>query len=69
MNSGTGFNVELSGQENVYHNAMVSGVDREIMDDRIKQIIDFAELGEFIERPIKTYSSGMKARLAFDSQY
>lgn len=62
---GTGFNMELSGRENVYYNAMISGVEHEIMDSRIQQIIDFAELGDFIEQPIKTYSSGMKARLAF----
>lgn len=62
---GAGFNPEMTGLENIYLNNSINGLTKEQTDKRIKDIVDFAELGEFIHQPIKTYSSGMKARLAF----
>lgn len=62
---GTGFNPELSGEENIYFNAMLLGMTKEQIDQKKKQIIDFSELGNFIYEPLKTYSSGMMMRLAF----
>lgn len=62
---GSGFNPEFTGRENVYMNAAVLGLKREEIDSRIEQIVDFADIGGFIEQPVKTYSSGMLVRLAF----
>jgi lipopolysaccharide transport system ATP-binding protein len=62
---GSGFNPELSGMENLYLNATIAGFDAAAFERRIAQIVDFADIGEFIHQPLKTYSSGMKARLAF----
>jgi lipopolysaccharide transport system ATP-binding protein len=62
---GAGFNGEFTGRENVYMNGAILGFSREEMDARFEQIADFAGIGEFIERPVKTYSSGMFVRLAF----
>ncbi|MCZ6799291.1 MAG: ABC transporter ATP-binding protein [Nitrospirae bacterium] len=62
---GAGFNPEFSGRENVYLNAAVLGLSREEVDDRFDGIAAFADIGEFIDRPAKTYSSGMLVRLAF----
>ncbi|MCX8069820.1 MAG: ABC transporter ATP-binding protein [Thermodesulfovibrionales bacterium] len=62
---GAGFNPDLSGQENIYLNAYLMGIKREEINQRKQDIIDFAEIGEFINQPIKTYSSGMQVRLAF----
>ncbi len=62
---GAGFNPEYTGIENVYLNGTMMGYTREEMDQRIPRIIDFADIGEFINQPVKTYSSGMFARLAF----
>lgn len=56
---------EATGRENIYLDAAVHGVDREAIDSRMDEIVAFAELGDFIDRPVRTYSSGMKARLAF----
>jgi len=62
---GAGFNPELTGMENIYLHGSLNGYSKEQMQDKIDKIISFAEIGEFIDQAIKTYSSGMKARLAF----
>lgn len=62
---GAGFSPEFSGRDNVYTNAAVLGLSRQETDDRYEDIVAFAGLGDFIERPVKTYSSGMFVRLAF----
>ncbi len=62
---GSGFNPEYTGRENVYLNASVLGFTREKTEARLADIIGFADIGEFIDRPVKTYSSGMTMRLAF----
>ena len=62
---GAGFNMEYSGRENIYLNGTMMGYTKEEMDKRIDGIIEFADIGEFIEQPVKIYSSGMFARLAF----
>ncbi|TKI69925.1 ABC transporter ATP-binding protein [Sulfurimonas crateris] len=62
---GAGFNPEMTGLENVYLNTSINGMSKKETDSKIKEIVEFAELGEFINQPVKTYSSGMKARLAF----
>jgi len=62
---GSGFNPEFTGRENVYMNAAVLGLSKEEIDARFDDIIAFADIGEFIEQPVKTYSSGMTLRLAF----
>ena len=62
---GTGFNYELTGKENVYLNGSILGLkDREI-DERYKKIVEFAEIPDFMDTPVKRYSSGMRVRLAF----
>lgn len=62
---GLGFEGELSGRENIYFNGALLGRSRVEMQERVDEIVDFSELGDFIEQPIRTYSSGMVARLAF----
>ncbi len=62
---GSGFNPEFTGRENVYLNAAVLGLTRSEIEARFDAITAFAEIGEFIEQPVKTYSSGMMVRLAF----
>jgi len=62
---GSGFNPEFTGRENVYMNAAVLGLRKDEIDSRFKDIIDFADIGDFIEQPVKIYSSGMMIRLAF----
>ena len=62
---GSGFNPEFTGRENVYMNASVLGLSSEEIDSRFDDIVTFADIGEFIEQPVKTYSSGMFVRLAF----
>lgn len=62
---GTGFNQEYSGMENIYLNGRMMGYTKKEMETRVPKIIDFADIGEFINQPVKTYSSGMFARLAF----
>lgn len=65
---GSGFNPEFTGRENVYLNASLLGMPREETDARFGEIEAFAEIGAFIDQPIKTYSSGMLVRLAFSVQ-
>ena len=62
---GAGFNPEFTGRDNVYLNGAILGFSRKEMDIRFREIAAFAEIGEFIDRPVKTYSSGMMVRLAF----
>lgn len=62
---GAGFNPEYSGLENIYLNGTIMGISREEMQKRVEHIIDFSGIGDFIYQPVKTYSSGMFARLAF----
>jgi lipopolysaccharide transport system ATP-binding protein len=62
---GSGFNPEFTGRDNVYMNASVLGLSNEEIDERFQDIATFADIGEFIEQPVKTYSSGMLVRLAF----
>lgn len=62
---GAGFDYDLTARENVYLNGAVLGYQREFMDKHFKEIIDFAELWDFVDVPLKNYSSGMKARLGF----
>lgn len=62
---GAGFHPDLSGRKNIYMNAAIFGLTKKEIDDRLDDIIRFSELEEFIENPIRTYSSGMYMRLAF----
>ncbi|WHY19025.1 ABC transporter ATP-binding protein [Paenibacillus sp. G2S3] len=62
---GTGFNPEYTGIENIYLNSTMMGFSKEAIDDKVQDIVKFADIGEFINQPVKTYSSGMFARLAF----
>lgn len=62
---GAGFNPELTGIENIYFNGAIMGYSKEEMDSKIKDILDFADIGDFVNQPVKSYSSGMFARLAF----
>ena len=62
---GSGFNPEFTGRENVYLNAAVLGLSKAEIDERFDDIATFADIGQFIEQPVKTYSSGMYIRLAF----
>ena len=62
---GSGFNPEFTGRENVYMNGAILGMPAEVMKERLEDILAFAEIGEFIDQPVKTYSSGMYVRLAF----
>ena len=62
---GAGFHPDFTGRENIYFNASIFGLTAAEIDSRIQDIIDFSELGEFIEAPVRTYSSGMYMRLAF----
>ena len=65
---GSGFNPEFTGRENVYMNAAVLGLHQDEIDARFDDIAAFADIGDFIEQPVKTYSSGMLVRLAFAVQ-
>ena len=62
---GAGFNMEYSGIENIYLNGTMIGFTREEIDAKMQDILDFADIGEFVYQPVKTYSSGMFVRLAF----
>lgn len=62
---GAGFHPDMSGRENIYINASIFGLTKKEIDNKLRQIIDFSELWDFIDNPIRTYSSGMYMRLAF----
>ena len=62
---GAGFNPEYSGLENVYLNGTMIGFSKQEIDEKLQEILDFADIGDFIHQPVKTYSSGMFVRLAF----
>ena len=62
---GAGFHQDFTGRENMYFNAAIFGLTKQEIDKRIDTIISFSELGEFIDNPVRTYSSGMYMRLAF----
>lgn len=62
---GTAFNMELTGEENIYQHGQVMGMTKEEVEAKKQEIIDFADIGEHLYQPVKTYSSGMFARLAF----
>ena len=62
---GAGFNMEYTGIENIYLNGTMIGFSREEIDAKMQDILDFADIGDFVHQPVKTYSSGMFVRLAF----
>lgn len=62
---GSGFNPEFTGRENVYLNATILGLTRKQIDERMEDILAFADIGEFVDEPVRSYSSGMAVRLAF----
>lgn len=65
LSIGVGFQNSLSGRENIYLSGMLLGFSREKIEEKIEEIIEFSELGKFIDRPVKSYSSGMYSKLAF----
>lgn len=62
---GSGFDMDLTGQENIFLNGAILGYDEKFLKEKYDEIVEFSELGQFIEAPIRNYSSGMLARLAF----
>lgn len=62
---GAGFNMDYTGIENIYMNGTMMGYTKKEMDDKLQEILDFADIGDFVYQPVKTYSSGMFVRLAF----
>lgn len=62
---GAGFNGDLSGRENIFLNGYLLGFSQDYINEHMQEIIEFSELGDFIDVPLKNYSSGMKARLGF----
>ena len=62
---GVGFQTQLSGRENIYLSGLLLGFSKQEVDAQIQEIIDFSELGKFIEKPVRTYSSGMQSKLGF----
>ena len=65
---GSGFNPDFTGRENVHVSGAIMGLDRKELEERFGEIVSFAEIGDFVDRPVKTYSSGMLMRLAFAVQ-
>lgn len=65
LSIGVGFQNSLTGRENIYLSGMLLGFSREFIDEKIDEIIEFSELEKFIDRPVKSYSSGMYSKLAF----
>jgi ABC-type polysaccharide/polyol phosphate transport system ATPase subunit len=65
LSFGVGFNANLSGRENIYLNGSILGLSRRKINERLDQIVEFSELGDFIDAPVRTYSAGMKGRLGF----
>lgn len=62
---GAGFDLELTGRENIYLNGAILGYSKEYLESKYEEIVEFSEIKEFIDMPIRSYSSGMMARLAF----
>ena len=62
---GAGFDMELTGKENIYLNGAVLGYSKKFIDEQYEEIVDFSEIGDFINMPLKNYSSGMVSRIAF----
>lgn len=62
---GAGFHPDLTGRENIYLNAAIMGIPREVIEEKFEEIVDFSGLGHFIETPLRFYSSGMAVRLGF----
>ena len=62
---GSGFDMDLNGRENIFLNGAILGYSKSFLQDKYDEIVEFSELGEFIEVPIRNYSSGMMMRLAF----
>lgn len=65
LSFGVGFNPNLSGRENIYLNGSILGLSRRAIDERFDDIVEFSELGQFIDAPVRTYSAGMRSRLGF----
>ena len=65
LSIGVGFQKQLTGYENIYLSGMLLGYTKEQIDEKVDDIIEFSELGEFIDRPVRSYSSGMYSKLAF----
>ena len=65
LSIGVGFKNALTGRENIYLSGMLLGFSRDFIDEKLEEIIEFSELGDFIDRPVKSYSSGMYSKLAF----
>lgn len=65
LSLGAGFQPELPGIENIYLNGLLLGNTKKEIDEKLDEIIEFSELGDFVYKPVRTYSSGMKSRLAF----
>lgn len=65
LSIGVGFNKKLTGKENIYLSGMLLGFSEDFIKEKEQEIIDFADIGDFINKPVKTYSSGMYSKLAF----